>query len=97
MGNTSTSPPTGCPELRDQCSHWEEERPRAVLQSRRAELRAASGGREGAEQSLPPQGPRHWSSGPAIPFQALRHQVRLVGIHDEYQLINEVIGLDEAF
>lgn len=36
------------------------------------------------------------SSEPAVPLQTFRHQVGLVGIHDEYQLINEVISLDEA-
>lgn len=32
----------------------------------------------------------------ALPFKTLRHQVRLVGVHDEGKLIDEVLGLNEA-
>lgn len=31
-----------------------------------------------------------------LPFETLWHQVRLVGVHDEVELIDEVLGLDEA-
>lgn len=32
----------------------------------------------------------------ALPFETLRHQVRLVGLHDEVELIDEVLGLNET-
>lgn len=60
-------------------------------------LHTVSGERERTQQSLHQQGLCSWSSGSTLPLQALGHQVCLVGIHDERELIDEVISLDEAF